>query len=432
MARYAYIPRKPFIAFHNREQREALLVCHRRMGKTVALVNDLIIGGAEEELARPQLAYIGPTYTQVKRTAWEYLKEYSRPMAYGKPNETELRVDIYSRSGTPARIFLAGADNPDSLRGIYLDGAVLDEAAQIKPSVKTQIILPALADRKGWLVESSTPLGKNHFYASYQSAKHNPQCFTMLVRASESGLIPQEELDRLKRSMDEDEYLQEMECSFDAAIRGAILGRLVAQARASDRVNHRVTYDPMGAPIEVSSDIGFRDTTAFWFWQPRLDGFALVHYMEGHGMGPEEWARKLNETGLRIHTLWLPQDAKARTMAASHSVEEQFLALGFPVTLIPMVKVQDRIAAARAILPKCYFNEICEPGLEALASWSYTYNEDSQSYSAQPKHDWASHAGDAFSYGAVVIASASPSMDRPEWAGHHVLTRKPKVLRAIG
>lgn len=411
-------------------------MCHRRSGKTVGLINDLIIGAMETQLHRPQFAYVGPTHVQAKRVAWEYLKDYARPVMYPgtKPNESELRVDVVSASGTPGRILLAGADNPDSLRGMYFDGAVLDEAPLQHPSVWSQIILPALADRQGWGVLAGTPKGKNWFYEAYKAAVANPEEWHhMMLRASESNLLPPEELQALKEKMDEDEYLQEMECSWEATTRGRILSKYVEQADREGRINDNVMWDPNGAPIEVSSDIGFRDTAAWWFWQPTMDGYKLLKYIEGSGKDAEDWSKDLQECGYRIHTLWLPQDAKAQTMAAAASVQEQMQAHGFAVTLVPRVSVRDRINAARVVLRKAYFNrKECEKGIESLLNWTYKWNDETYSYSRDPHHDKYSHGGDAFTYGACTVFGASPvSQETSVIALPDYSVRVPRVKRAL-
>ena len=147
-----YIPREQFIPFHNRKQRWSALVTHRRAGKTVAIVNDLIFGALECRNYKPQLAYVGPTYSQAKRVAWGYLKDYAEPYLAKPPGEAELKVTLKN----DATIHVLGADNADSLRGMYLDATVNDEYALFKPSVFSQVIRPALSDRNGWSVFVST------------------------------------------------------------------------------------------------------------------------------------------------------------------------------------------------------------------------------------------------------------------------------------
>lgn len=405
---YAYKPRSAFIPFHNRRQRRAMIVIHRRAGKTVAAVNDLLIGGLECPLPRPQFAYIAPTYVMAKRIAWDYAKDYGRPLMppNTKPNESELRIDVMSRAGTPARLFLAGADNPDSLRGIYLDGAVVDEKALIPPYVTSQILLPALADRQGWLVEMGTPKGRNHFYDAWQKALTDPECYTLMLRASESGIIPPEELAVLKANMEADEYEQEMECSFTATAKGLILFKELITARNEGRVSPDLHPLPLSlSPIIATLDIGFRDMTAAWLWQIRPGGFRLVGYIEYSGLDADDWVDLLYKR--QVSSVYLPHDARARFFATKHSSEEVFRrSRRFKVNIIPSSLISDRINAARIVLPFCDFCE-SEPevklGISRLENWTFSYNQDLQVFSRDPQHDINSHGSDSFSYGAQVL-----------------------------
>jgi phage terminase large subunit-like protein len=137
-----YRPREQFRSFHNRKQRWSVLVCHRRAGKTVATLNDLIRGAVNESKLEGRYAFIFPQRNQAKDTAWRYLRRYAEPLLAKPPNESELRVDLVNGS----MIRLYGADNPDALRGPYLDGVVLDEFADMKPEVWHEVVRPMLAD----------------------------------------------------------------------------------------------------------------------------------------------------------------------------------------------------------------------------------------------------------------------------------------------
>ena len=108
----------------------------------------------------PRYIYMAPFAKQANKIAWEYFKHYCAPIPGISFNESELLVDL----PTGGKIYLCGADNAASHRGLYLDGAVLDEYGDIDPSVFTSIIRPALSDYGGWCVLSGTPMGKNHFY----------------------------------------------------------------------------------------------------------------------------------------------------------------------------------------------------------------------------------------------------------------------------
>ena len=206
-----YSPRPQQREIHDSLRRFNVLVCHRRMGKTVTAINQLIKSCILCKNERPRYAYIAPLYKQAKTVAWDYLMHYSLPIPGISINQSELRID-YPNKG---RIQLLGADNPDSLRGIYLDGVVIDEVAQCPPSLYGEILRPALSDRKGWVIFIGTPKGHDHFFDLYRHAQFDPKWYSKLYRASETGIIDPDELAQARAEMSDNEYLQEFECDFD-------------------------------------------------------------------------------------------------------------------------------------------------------------------------------------------------------------------------
>jgi hypothetical protein len=339
-------------------------------------------------------------------------------------NEAELRANI--PNGAQVRLF--GADNPDRLRGMYLDGAILDEHADMRPRVWGEVIRPMLADRKGWAAFIGTPKGHNEFHRVWQDANGDPDWFRLILRGSESGLIDRSELDAMRKSMTEDQYEQEVECSFEAAIQGAILGRYMTAAEAEGRIGS-VDYDPSGAPIQISSDIGFHDTSSWWFWQPKHGGFALVDYDEDNGLDATEWAERLakrcSDNGYKLGKIHLPHDARARTFAAKRSAVEQFLGVfgAAKVAVVAQSKKADQINAARIVVKQCEFDRLrCADGIEALKQWRFKWDEDRKEFSKEPEHDWASHPGDAFAYGCQVMQTLVTEAPPPKGKTIHNIT----------
>jgi len=210
-------------------------------------------------------------------------------------------------------------------------------------------------------------------------------------------------------------------CSFEAANLGAILGRGLVRAEREGRIDDRHDYDPAGAPIEISSDIGFRDASSWFFWQPCLGGFRIVDFDKGAGLDADEWAERLqkriDDRGYRLGRIWLPQDAKAKTFAAKHTAIEVFLAhFGADIMRItPAVERADRINAARRVLRRTSFHASkTEKARDGLSAWSYEYDEERKEFSKEPAHNWASHDGDAYSYGAIVMEEQSPAEEKPK------------------
>lgn len=396
-----YQPREQFLSYHNRRARWSVLVCHRRSGKTVSAVNDLLIGSLECPLPRPQLAYVAPNYSQAKRIAWEYLKHYSEPLIE-QVHESELRVTLK----TKAKIFLLGAEKAQSLRGMYLDGVVLDEYAQIKPTVLSQVILPCLSDRQGWATIMGTPMGKNHFYDIYKRAKNDPAWFHMMLKASDSKIIPEEELETIRSNMDVSDYLQEYECSFEAALRGAIYGLEMEKAEREFRIAEYAP-DPH-LPLDVICDIGFADDTVLIFFQQHRDGILIY---EVYSNNEVEWDHYLDQMDTRqVRDVYLPHDARAKNLQTGRSIVEMTIRRGYRPRIVPDHKLRDGIAAGRKLLPFTFWNEpLCSHAVEAMKSYRRQWDDKKACYSENPVHDWTSHVADAFRYLAVTF----PNLPKP-------------------
>jgi len=397
----SYQPREAFVPFHNRKARWATLVCHRRAGKTVALVNDLLIGALECKLPDPQLAYIAPNYQQAKRIAWEYLKHYSAPLI-AQTHESELRVTLKNK----AKIFLLGAEKADSLRGMYLDGAVLDEYASIRPSAYTQVIRPALSDRNGWAVFSGTPMGKNHFYDTAKASENDLNHFFMRLKASESGIVDANELAALKMQMDSSDYAQEFECSFDAALRGAIYGTEMEKAEQEGRIKE-LNLDP-NLPLDVVADLGYTDDTVLTFFQKGPGGILIHEILSNNEM---DWDYYLDEMDSRdVREVYLPHDARAKNLQTGRSIMEQTLKRGYRPRLVPDHKLRDGVAATRKLLPYTYWNRsLTSGGIEAMKSYRREWDDKLGCYRDRPVHDWSSHVADCIRYLSMIFTNLTPS-----------------------
>jgi hypothetical protein len=401
-----YEPRSQFVSFHNRKQRWAALNTHRRAGKTVAIVNDLIFGALECQQRKPQLAYIGPTYSQAKRVAWAYLKDYAEQYLAKPPQEAELKVTLKN----DATIYVLGADNADSLRGMYLDGTVNDEYALFRPSVFSQVIRPALSDRHGWSVFVSTPRGKNLFYAVCEQARKSPaEWFNLTLRASTSGIIAKEELEELRKDMDAEEYAQEYECSFDSALKGAIYADAMNLLFADKRLVGKL-YDE-ALPVHCAFDLGFTDATVcIWFQVDKQNNVRVVAAEATTGTDIFYHIEKLHQFAGEIGDVWLPHDARARNLQTGKSILEQFLKEGIRPRIVPNHKVRDGISTVRKLFPRITIDPDTTGDLvEALKSYRREWNENHNMFSDIPVHDWASDWSDAFRYMAIAVGLISPA-----------------------
>lgn len=373
------------------------MVCHRRAGKTVSTVHDIVLRAAYSKKKRPKFAYVGPFRQQAKEIAWEYLKEATETIRKGDPRESDLKITLYN----DATIQIYGADNPDSLRGLYFDGVVLDEYGDMRPNLWGEIILPTLMDRRGWAVFIGTIKGKNHFYKTLERAKTDPNWFHMELKGSQSGILAKEDLAELRAQLTEAQYEQEIECNPNAAIMGTYYSDLIVSAETEERMGH-YPHNP-DEMVHVSADLGFSDSTAFWFWQLDAEGPILIDYYEADSQPLEHYFQVLEGKGYEYADIWLPHDAMAKTLQTGRSTIEQFKMKGFPCKPVPRLAVQHGIDAARMILPICRFDrERCSGGIEALRAYRRTWNEKTQQFSNAPLHDWASNGADSFRYFALV------------------------------
>jgi phage terminase large subunit len=391
-----YAPRRAFIPYHYRKQRWAVMVAHRRAGKTVATENDLIARALSLTRPHGRYAYVAPFLAQAKEVAWEYLKRYAGPALKDK-NESELWIELLNG----ARIRIHGADNPDRLRGTYLDGCVLDEYADFRAGVWGEVIRPMLSDREGWATFIGTPKGRNEFFELWELAGREPdRWFRQMLKASESGLLSEKERAEMALDLTPDQIMQEMECSFDAAITGAYFGALIQDAEREGRIRE-VAYDP-AVPVYTSLDLGIGDSTAIWWFQIVGRELHFIDHYEAHSQDLDHFIGVLATKPYEYGLDFLPHDAKARELIAGRSRAEHWARSKRAFRILPQTKVEDSINAGRLVLPRCFFDRVnCAKGLEALRQYRAEFDDKTKAFKDKPRHDWACHSADAFKYAAM-------------------------------
>jgi hypothetical protein len=376
------------------------------MGKTVSAILHLINAALNNEQKDPRYAYIAPTYAQAKRVAFDYLVEYTRPLG-AKVNIAELRVDFLGR-----RISLYGSENGDSLRGQYFDGVVLDEIGDQNPKIWNEIIRPALADRKGWCLFIGTPKGNNHFADFKERAQKTDGWQFLEFKASETGILDDQELAAAKAEMGEDKYRQEFECSFDAPVEGAYYGQLLNEADEQNRVT-TIPKDNL-ARIVCSWDLGVSDSTCIWVAQIVGKEVQLIDATENHGVGLDYYVSWLREKGYDKGQQILPHDVRVREMSSGKSRQEVLMEAGLDVTIAPSLSVADGIQAVRRLLPRCWFDaEGTKQGLSALRNYRRVFDEKRNVFFDTPLHDWASHYADSFRYMAIGLNEVDSDWGKP-------------------
>lgn len=349
---------------------------------------------------RPRFAYVAPTFRMAKAIAWDYAKHYARSIPGVQFNESELRIDY--PNGAQVRLY--GADNPDSLRGIYLDGVVLDEFGLMQGKVWSEVIRPLLTDRLGWALFLGTPNGKNAFWRIRDFAKVTEGWHLATYKASETGIIDPEELKAARQSMSQDAYEQEFECSFEASVRGAIYAKEMQFAREQGRVA-KVNWEPL-LPVDTAWDLGRGDSTAIWFFQMTGNEARAIDYYEMSGEGLGHYVNKLREKPYTYGRHILPHDVEVTDLSepTGRSRKEILSDLGVQATVCSRLSLDDGIEASRLFIKRCWFDEVkAAQGVECLQNYRREENTRTGELKSEPVHDWASHGADAFRMAAIML-----------------------------
>lgn len=386
-------------------------------------------------LINAHYAYVSPTYAQSKKVNWEYIQQYTRDIPGCEAKQGDLKIEISRPRGMAKinqnlewttepdtiTIWLLGADNPDSLRGVYMDGIILDEYADQNPIIWSQIFRPALSDRytmsmkarekfgidscriQGWAIFISTPK-PNHFKDLYEMAKTDPKWHTFLLPADKSGIIPPEELEDMKKIMDEQEYNQEMLCNFNCNLTGSYFQKYIQELEDKGSIAN-IPHNP-ALPVALFFDLGISDSTAVWAVQKCGTGYNVINYFEFIGLGLESIIQTLFKLPYMYSSFNFPHDANKREFISGKSIIATAETLGCrPSRLIPRCKQKsDMITASRLLLPQCKFDSNnCRDGLNALKSYQRDYDPEKKVFKDAPRHDWCSHAADAFGYFAMGV-----------------------------
>jgi len=397
--RLSYSPRPYFKAFHESRKRFKILVCHRRAGKTVAAINETIREVLMCDKVNPRGFYVAPTFSQAKDIAWTYLKESTRDIPGMKYYESDLRADF----PTGARIKLFGAENPDRMRGLYADVVVIDEFASMSPTIWTDVLRPALSDRQGRAMFLGTPKGMDAFYDLWSYAGTHPEeWYSLMLKASETGIMSAKELLDNYNLMGESKYAREYECDFSASFEGAYYLKDIMKAEVGGRVRS-VLFDP-AADVYSCWDLGMADAMARWDFQVINDEWHWLYYYENTGHGLDHYINEVKSRPYKVQTHFIPHDSAARELQTGKSRQLFMEERGLQTWIVDKHKIEDGINATRMILPRSYWDkEGCKLGLNSLRMYRSEYSEKNKVLSVKPKHDWASHACDAMRTGIMGV-----------------------------
>lgn len=423
------LPRPAFETFIESDKRWACIVAHRRAGKTFAVLQKLVKVAFSKDLREdppPRYAYIAPTREQAKDIAWTYLKDFLGKISGVVVNESDLKITL--PSGVTIRLY--SGENYERMRGIYLDGVIIDEPADIPPAAWSQVIRPCLSDYQGWAWYIGTPKGKNAFYKRHRKAEEDPNWFSLVLKASESGILSPDELEDIRRdpTVNELDYEQEYECDFAIGRPGAIYAADVERAEKDGRIGPFPVDD--SALVHTTWDLGAPENTVVIYWQQVGLTTRIIDCDHGLALKTGERVARMMAKGYSYGVHLLPHDGENRNadnMSYAEKLREAGLANVQSMPRGPHNADEKRIMAMSDLFSQIWFHEDLrgDGGLiDALGAYHRKEHKLGGYVENKIVHDWSSHFADAFGYWSEAVKNhliPTPSATR---------SQKPAIQRA--
>ena len=392
-------------AITNNEKKRALYVWHRRAGKDLIALNIIMFQAVFNQVGT--YWHIFPSYAQGKKAIWQetdasgrkYL-DYFPDELIARKNEKDLTITF--KNGSIYQI--VGSDNPDSLRGAGIKGAVFSEYAE--QDVRAwETIEPMLLATNGWAIFNFTPKGQNHSYELFKMAKLSKNWHCEIKTAEETGVFTKEQLEQVKeeaiaKGKTLDYFNQEYMCSFTNPIEGAYYSSIIKQLEDKKQITN-VPHEP-NLPVQTWWDLGVRDSTAIWFTQQIGKEIRVIDYLENSGVGLVEYIREVKNKNYIYESHNAPHDIVVREFTSGRARIDTARELGINFNIVPKLSQSEGIDAVRIILNKCWFDEAkCKKGLIALNNYKKEFDIKRNCFYDTPLHDWSSNGADAFRYLAV-------------------------------
>ena len=404
------------------EHRFSVAITHRRFGKSVCAINHLLRDALTSKKPNPRFHLLCPTYRQAKTTLWDYLKQFSAKIPNVKFNESELRADYPNGSRIT---LLSGENGGQNLRGIGSDGFVIDEAGLMHDTIFPEIVRPALADRNNmpgyenertYCIFVGTPMGHNSLFSFYTRAKEDPDWHCAVYKASETGILPDEELKAARSTMPEGIYEAEFECSFESNVPGAVYAKELQSMEENDQIG-RIPFDP-AFKVQTFWDLGINDSTSILFAQLAHGNrsISIIDHVNMTGEGLPYYADLLDQKAKQFkwsyeaHTA--PFDINTRELGTGKTRQETALSLGINFRAAPKLPLEDGINAVKMTLPRCYIDrDKCKRLLESMRFYHRVYDAKNLVFRSRPQHDWSSHDADAMRTLAVAVRQSVPPIE---------------------
>lgn len=403
-----YIPRDWQAQTHANRLRYSIWVLHRRAGKTMALVMEAIGVALQDPKTTktgqyPNVALIYPQRGQAERVAWPMLKDMVRGIPNVKIRESHLQV-VFPHNGGTITLFGTHDNQFEAMRGLRFNLACFDEYAQCEPRALPEVVRPALSDEEGDLIVCGTPQGRDKFYDMWQMAGNSDAWSRFMLKASESGIISDNELQENKNLLDSDVYEREYECEFTAMPAGAFYANEIRELRESGRMTELLPES--NNPVIAAMDVGISDATVIWLAQVVGTSVNIFECLAYRDKSLREILMHLRAQPYDLLYLGVPHDMGHREQTSG---DPKYLTImdmlpGTIVEVLPRTRVEDGIYMVRQLFPQLKFDEgQCGVGVEYLASYVRKFSREAQRFLTTPKHDAASDYADALRYLAQLL-----------------------------
>lgn len=224
-------------------------------------------------------------------------------------------------------------------------------------------------------------------------------------------VMQQERLDALEKRPDTYDWI--WEGKFHNNQQGSIYASFLLEAKDQNRITFAPYKD--GVPVITAWDLGKNDCTSIWFAQVVGFQVRIIDFYENSQEDLAHYAKLIRSKPYEYGKHYLPHDGRHERLGMNGSIKDQLSEMGLKCDTLPVATRKAGIALARELLKTCFFDEDkCKDGLKCLRNYKFEYDEKRKTFSNEPRHDWTSHAADAFRYLAAALKVWEPETAEEE------------------
>lgn len=396
--------------------KRAILIWHRRAGKDDIALHRTAVSAFERV---GNYWHMLPEAAQARKAIWNAVNPHTGRRRIDDAFPESLRdstnnQEMFIRFKNGSTWQVVGSDNFNSLVGAAPVGIVFSEYALANPT-SWGILRPILLENGGWALFITTPRGHNHAARMYEAAVNDPNWFAERLTAHDTTVftaaqLVQERAEYLRENPEDGEALfeQEYEVSFEAAIRGAYYGKLMAAAQDEGRIT--AVPHVLGQPVWTAWDLGYGDNMVIWMVQQIAGSVRVIDLISGSGQGIPHYVKELNGRPYTFAEHLVPHDADNGELGTGERRIDVMRRLGMKnVRVLPRLGVDDGVSAVRNLLPRCVFDkQKTQLGIDGLKQYRKSWDDVNKVFRNVPLHDWTSDFADAFRYLAVGLRDKAP------------------------